>query len=95
MDGKEVDKSHVRSSYLELRSACIPLSLLVCLASSSDRTLLLYSIIEDRVMLKKTIAASLLLSMIAVTAFASQADAKRRCPPGYEDFFNICVYTGH
>jgi hypothetical protein len=46
-------------------------------------------------MLKKTIAASLLLSMITVTAFASQADAKRRCPPGYEDFFNICIYTGH
>jgi hypothetical protein len=74
---------------------CEPLSLLVRLVSTPDKTLLLHSIIEDRVMLKKTIAASLLLSMIAVTAFASQADAKRRCPPGYEDFFNICIYTGH
>jgi hypothetical protein len=46
-------------------------------------------------MLKKTIAASLLLSMIAVTALASQADAKRRCPRGYEDINNVCVYTGH
>jgi hypothetical protein len=48
-------------------------------------------------MLKKTIAASLLLSMIVVTAFASEADAKRgrRCPRGYEDINNVCVYTGH
>jgi hypothetical protein len=53
------------------------------------------TLFEDRIMLKKTIAASLLLSMIAVTALASQADAKRRCPRGYEDINNVCVYTGH
>jgi hypothetical protein len=50
---------------------------------------------RGKIMLKKTIAASLLLSVVAVAAFANQADAKRRCPRGYEDVNNVCVYTGH
>lgn len=64
-----------------------------CLRERLQQTL--YIEYRGKIMLKKTIAASLLLSVVAVAAFANQADAKRRCPRGYEDINNVCVYTGH
>jgi hypothetical protein len=43
-------------------------------------------------MLKKTIAAGLLLSLLAVTTLVSSADAKgRKCPRGFEDIGGKCV----
>jgi hypothetical protein len=44
---------------------------------------------------KKQIAAlGLLTTLVTVNMLAGHADA-RRCPRGYEDINNICVYTGH
>jgi hypothetical protein len=42
-------------------------------------------------MLKKTIVAGLLLSLVAVATLADSVDAKRRCPRGYEDVNDVCV----
>ncbi len=42
-------------------------------------------------MLKKTIFAGLLLSLVAVATLSDSVDAKRRCPPGYEDVNDVCV----
>jgi hypothetical protein len=42
-------------------------------------------------MLKKTIATTLLLSLVVVAALADSVDAKRRCPRGFEDINDICV----
>jgi hypothetical protein len=42
-------------------------------------------------MLKKTIATALLLSLVAVATLGDTADAKRRCPRGYEDINDVCV----
>jgi hypothetical protein len=44
-------------------------------------------------MLKKTIVAGLLLSLVAVATLVDSVDAKRRCPRGYEDVNDICVRT--
>jgi hypothetical protein len=45
---------------------------------------------------KKQIAAlGLLATLVTVNVLAGSADAKRRCPRGYEDINNVCVYTGH
>jgi hypothetical protein len=40
-------------------------------------------------------ALGLLATLLTVNALAGSADAKRRCPRGYEDINNVCVYTGH
>jgi hypothetical protein len=42
-------------------------------------------------MLKKTIAAGLLLSLLAIATLGDSAEAKRRCPRGQEDINDICV----
>jgi len=42
-------------------------------------------------MVKKVLAAFLLLSFLGVVATGSDALAKRRCPRGQEDVNNICV----
>jgi hypothetical protein len=45
---------------------------------------------------KKQIAAlGLLATLVTVNVFAGSVDAKRRCPRGYEDVNDVCVFTGH
>jgi hypothetical protein len=45
---------------------------------------------------KKQLAAlGLLAALVTVNVFTDSADAKRKCPRGYEDINNVCVYTGH
>lgn len=47
-------------------------------------------------MLKKTLVACSLLAILGVMAIAPSAEAKRRCPRGYEDINNVCVKVpGH
>jgi hypothetical protein len=47
-------------------------------------------------MLKRTLVASFLLSLVAVATLVDAADAKRRCPRGYEDINDVCVIVpGH
>ncbi len=46
---------------------------------------------EVNPMMKKVLAAFLMLSFFGVVATGSDALAKRRCPPGQEDVNNICV----
>lgn len=44
-------------------------------------------------MLKRIFAVTMLVSILGA---ASAADAKRRCPRGYEDINNVCVKVpGH
>ncbi len=42
-------------------------------------------------MLKKTLVAGLLLSLVAIATLGDSADAKRRCPRGFEDINDVCV----
>jgi hypothetical protein len=49
-------------------------------------------------MLNKTqlAALGLLATLATVNILAGSADAKgRKCPRGYEDINNVCVFTGH
>jgi hypothetical protein len=53
---------------------------------------------EDFVMLKRALVSGSLLSLLAVASmaavFSPSADA-RKCPRGFEDINDVCVYTGH
>lgn len=42
-------------------------------------------------MVKRILAIALTLSVLGVLASAPDAQAKRRCPRGYDDVNNVCV----
>jgi hypothetical protein len=47
---------------------------------------------------KKQLATlGLLATFLTINALADSADARkgRKCPRGYEDINNVCVFTGH
>lgn len=47
-------------------------------------------------MLKRAIIAGSLLAVLTVMNLATSAEAKRRCPRGYEDVNNVCIKVpGH
>ena len=42
-------------------------------------------------MVKKVLALTLALAFLGLNLMATDAQAKRRCPPGFEDVNNVCV----
>ncbi|HEY9825016.1 MAG TPA: hypothetical protein V6D19_06190 [Stenomitos sp.] len=48
-------------------------------------------------MSKKNLIAGVALALVVAGTLASTADARkgRKCPPGYEDINDKCVFVGH